>query len=93
MYICTYIYIYMYIYTYLYMCIYIYVYIYVYIYIYLDFDVHHGNGTEETVKWLTPGLENTDLITPMGFGTISTPRYMIMHHRSFIHAFLVWSVC
>eukprot|EP00596_Hydrurales_sp_CCMP1899_P003639 CAMPEP_0119048606 /NCGR_PEP_ID=MMETSP1177-20130426/59890_1 /TAXON_ID=2985 /ORGANISM="Ochromonas sp, Strain CCMP1899" /LENGTH=826 /DNA_ID=CAMNT_0007024745 /DNA_START=66 /DNA_END=2546 /DNA_ORIENTATION=+ len=41
----------------------------------VDFDVHHGNGTEETVRWLTPGLENTDLITPMGFGTISTPRY------------------
>jgi acetoin utilization deacetylase AcuC-like enzyme len=55
----------------------------------VDFDVHHGNGTEETVRWLTPGLENTDLITPMGFGTISTPRYVFYSLFLFCYLFLV----
>ena len=25
----------------------------------VDFDVHHGNGTEETIRWLTPHLSET----------------------------------
>jgi hypothetical protein len=42
-------------------------------------DVHHGNGTEETIRWLTPGLETSELVTPMGFGTLSAPRYKPWH--------------
>ena len=38
-------------------------------------DVHHGNGTEETIRWLSPGLETSEIVTPMGFGTLSAPRY------------------
>ena len=42
-------------------------------------DVHHGNGTEETIRWLSPGLETTEIVTPMGFGTLSAPRYKPWH--------------
>lgn len=41
----------------------------------VDFDVHHGNGTEETVRWLLPGVEKTDLLGSSVFGTLHTPRY------------------
>lgn len=41
----------------------------------VDFDVHHGNGTEETVRWLSPSLETTKMVTPYGFGEVQTPRY------------------
>ena len=37
--------------------------------------MHHGNGTEETIRWLSPGLETSEVVTPMGFGTLSAPRY------------------
>ena len=42
-------------------------------------DVHHGNGTEETIRWLSPGLETSEIVTPMGFGTLSAPRYKPWH--------------
>eukprot|EP01035_Chromulina_nebulosa_P018539 gene18539-24259_t len=41
----------------------------------VDFDVHHGNGTEETVRWLQPNVETNDVTTPNYFGSIYTPTY------------------
>jgi hypothetical protein len=41
----------------------------------VDFDVHHGNGTEETVRWLTPGLDHAEIKSPFALGMIATPRY------------------
>eukprot|EP00602_Paraphysomonas_sp_CaronLab_P002589 CAMPEP_0185019948 /NCGR_PEP_ID=MMETSP1103-20130426/2532_1 /TAXON_ID=36769 /ORGANISM="Paraphysomonas bandaiensis, Strain Caron Lab Isolate" /LENGTH=895 /DNA_ID=CAMNT_0027550535 /DNA_START=54 /DNA_END=2741 /DNA_ORIENTATION=- len=41
----------------------------------VDFDVHHGNGTEETIRWLKPGLDTTEVITPAMFGQMHTPRF------------------
>ena len=41
----------------------------------VDFDVHHGNGTEETVRWLRPGIDNSAIINPFSVGSISTPRF------------------
>lgn len=41
----------------------------------VDFDVHHGNGTEETVKWLRPGIDSTPIVAPFVFGSMHTPRY------------------
>jgi hypothetical protein len=40
-----------------------------------DADVHHGNGTEETVRWLKPGVETEEIVSPLCFGTINTPLY------------------
>lgn len=41
----------------------------------VDFDVHHGNGTEETIEWLVPGVDRKDVFTQSAFGTMHTPRY------------------
>jgi hypothetical protein len=41
----------------------------------VDFDVHHGNGTEETIRWLSPGLATVDVVSPNIFGQLHTPRY------------------
>ena len=42
----------------------------------VDFDVHHGNGTEETIRWLQPGMDTVELPSRIGsMGLISTPRY------------------
>ena len=41
----------------------------------VDFDVHHGNGTEETVRWLTPGLDQEEFFGGSTFGSINVPRY------------------
>ena len=52
------------------------------VHVYLHYtrtDVHHGNGTEETIRWLSPGLETSEIVTPMGFGTLSAPRYKPWH--------------
>ena len=39
-------------------------------------DVHHGNGTEETIKWLSPGVEISETVASNGcFSTTYTPRY------------------
>lgn len=42
----------------------------------VDIDVHHGNGTEETVRWLSPRLEQTD-VGGAGdvFGRLYVPKY------------------
>ena len=45
----------------------------------VDFDVHHGNGTEETVRWLVPGVDTHETITVTGFGTSYTPRFKPWH--------------
>ena len=41
----------------------------------VDFDVHHGNGTEECVRWLRPGVDNAELTRNDVFGALSMPRY------------------
>lgn len=41
----------------------------------IDFDVHHGNGTEDTVKWLRPGLDTEEYYNNSSFGTQYVPRY------------------
>jgi acetoin utilization deacetylase AcuC-like enzyme/ankyrin repeat protein len=41
----------------------------------VDFDVHHGNGTEETVRWLKPGLDQEEFFGNSNFGSINVPRY------------------
>ena len=41
----------------------------------VDFDVHHGNGTEETVRWLKPGLDQEEYFGDSTFGTMHIPRY------------------
>ena len=37
--------------------------------------MHHGNGTEECVRWLIPGLDSIDLLRGDCFGRLNTPRY------------------
>lgn len=41
----------------------------------VDFDVHHGNGTEETVRWLQPGVDEFPLQGSNFFANVQTPRY------------------
>jgi acetoin utilization deacetylase AcuC-like enzyme len=41
----------------------------------VDFDVHHGNGTEETVRWLKPGLDQEEFFGESSFGCVNVPRY------------------
>ena len=41
----------------------------------IDFDVHHGNGTEECVRWLRPGIDHAELTRNDVFGALSMPRY------------------
>ena len=41
----------------------------------VDFDVHHGNGTEETVRWLKPGLDQEEFFGDSTFGQVNVPRY------------------
>jgi len=36
----------------------------------IDFDVHHGNGTEEIVKYLIPNVESSTIRTPFAEGTL-----------------------
>lgn len=45
----------------------------------VDFDVHHGNGTEETIRWLNPGLSTVDVLSSNMFGQLHTPRYKPWH--------------
>ena len=37
--------------------------------------MHHGNGTEETIRWLKPGVEEVALFDSELFGSLSMPRY------------------
>lgn len=41
----------------------------------VDFDVHHGNGTEETVRWLKPGVDTLPVFSDFTFGQLHAPRY------------------
>jgi acetoin utilization deacetylase AcuC-like enzyme len=42
----------------------------------VDFDVHHGNGTEQTVKNLRPNVEKISINDPLGlFGSLCLPQY------------------
>jgi acetoin utilization deacetylase AcuC-like enzyme/ankyrin repeat protein len=41
----------------------------------VDFDVHHGNGTEEIVRQLTPNVEQHMIRTPFAVGGLSTANY------------------
>eukprot|EP00956_Cyclotella_meneghiniana_P019953 scaffold34694_cov37-Cyclotella_meneghiniana.AAC.2 len=41
----------------------------------IDFDVHHGNGTEEIVRQLTPIVEQHMIRTPFAVGGLSTSSY------------------
>lgn len=41
----------------------------------IDFDVHHGNGTEEIIKQLVPGIEMGTIRTPFAHGALQTSRY------------------
>jgi len=41
----------------------------------VDFDVHHGNGTEEIIRQLVPTVEKTTIRTPFAVGELATQRY------------------
>ena len=41
----------------------------------VDFDVHNGNGTAETVRWLKPIVDEEVMVNPYNFGSFSSPRY------------------
>jgi hypothetical protein len=41
----------------------------------IDFDVHHGNGTEEIIRQLVPNVEKTVIRTPFAVGELGAPRY------------------
>lgn len=41
----------------------------------VDFDVHHGNGTEEIIRQLVPTVEKTTIRTPFAVGELGTQRY------------------
>lgn len=41
----------------------------------IDFDVHHGNGTEEIVRQLTPSVEHAVIRTPFAVGGLHASTY------------------
>ena len=41
----------------------------------IDFDVHHGNGTEEIIRRLIPTAEKSLVRTPFAFGELQTSSY------------------
>jgi len=41
----------------------------------IDFDVHHGNGTEEIVRQLVPTVEKSLIRTPFAVGELATQRF------------------
>mmetsp|Transcript_68148 Transcript_68148/g.76290 ORF Transcript_68148/g.76290 Transcript_68148/m.76290 type:complete len:1033 (-) Transcript_68148:54-3152(-) len=41
----------------------------------VDFDVHHGNGTEEIIRQLVPTVEKQRIRTPFVTGDMATQRY------------------
>ena len=41
----------------------------------IDFDVHHGNGTEEIIRQLVPNVETAVIRTPIAVAELSNPRY------------------
>lgn len=46
----------------------------------VDFDVHHGNGTEETIRWLKPTVKRVSQdLGGFGFGEACFPQYKPWH--------------
>jgi len=41
----------------------------------IDFDVHHGNGTQEVIRQLSPNVEKANVRMSFASGTFETPRY------------------
>lgn len=41
----------------------------------VDFDVHHGNGTEEIIRQLYPGIDKASIRTPFAVGELVSARY------------------
>ena len=41
----------------------------------VDFDVHNGNGTAETIRWLKPSIEVETVVSPYAYGAFHHPRY------------------
>jgi acetoin utilization deacetylase AcuC-like enzyme len=41
----------------------------------VDFDVHHGNGTEEIIRQLVPDVEKSTVRTPFAVGELAAPKY------------------
>lgn len=41
----------------------------------VDFDVHHGNGTEEIIRQLVPSVERGVVKVPFAFGELESHRY------------------
>lgn len=51
----------------------------------IDFDVHHGNGTEEIIRQLVPAVEKTVVRTPFAVGELGAPRYRPWLDETDIH--------
>lgn len=51
----------------------------------VDFDVHHGNGTEEIIRQLVPAVEKTIVRTPFAVGELGAPRYRPWLDESDVH--------
>jgi len=51
----------------------------------IDFDVHHGNGTEEIIRQLVPAVEKAVVRTPFAVGELGTPRYRPWLDESDVH--------
>jgi len=51
----------------------------------IDFDVHHGNGTEEIIRQLVPNVEKTVIRTPFAVGELGAPRYRPWLDETDIH--------
>ena len=41
----------------------------------IDFDVHHGNGTEEIIRKLVPSVEKGHVRTPFAVGELVSTKY------------------
>ena len=41
----------------------------------IDFDVHHGNGTEEIIRQLVPTIEKSTIRTPFAMGELASQTY------------------
>jgi len=51
----------------------------------VDFDVHHGNGTEEIIRQLVPTVEKARIRTPFAIGEMATQRYRPWLDETDIH--------
>mmetsp|Transcript_9501 Transcript_9501/g.21229 ORF Transcript_9501/g.21229 Transcript_9501/m.21229 type:complete len:1072 (+) Transcript_9501:138-3353(+) len=51
----------------------------------IDFDVHHGNGTEEIIKQLVPNIDRAAVRTPFAVGALHIPRYKPWLNEDDVH--------